>query len=367
MELPEIPLFDWLLENLSKTKIDLANSSITGVKLDELLAATSFEIPKELNMGKNDPYGASELLDALVGIYNCPKSNIIPTTGGSEANFLLFLTMLKAGDEVIVEQPGYSPLWLVPQMLGAKVIKWPRRFENNFALDLEMLKNNITNRTKLIVITNLHNPSGVLATNESIRAAAEIAADHGAWLVIDEMFLDVASTTQASAVGMNSVIVTASVSKVYGIGGLRTGWIIAPEKVAVQCLKAKWQATVAAPYLSELITAAALTNAKDILVQRCKEIAQRNFPIVQEWLEANEDLLTWVPPDGGVLGFPKFDDSIATDSVTLAKRLVDEHGVLISPGEYFGQGEHFRITFMNPEGELNTGLRAIAEVIQEFV
>jgi aspartate/methionine/tyrosine aminotransferase len=223
------------------TKIDLANSSITGVKLEELLAASGFEIPRDLNMGKNDPYGAPELLEALAGIYNCQKSNIIPTTGGSEANFLLFLALLNSGDEVIVEQPGYSPLWLVPQMLGVKVIKWPRKFEDIFTLDLEMLKNSITNRTKLIVITNLHNPSGVLATNESIRAAAEIAADHGVWLVIDEMFLDVANNTQTSAVGMESVIVTASVSKVYGIGGLRTGWIIAPEGVVEQCIKAIFQ------------------------------------------------------------------------------------------------------------------------------
>jgi aspartate/methionine/tyrosine aminotransferase len=120
-------------------------------------------------------------------------------------------------------------------------------------------------------------------------------------------------------------------------------------------------------YLSELITAAALTNAKSYLVQRCKAIAQKNFPIVQNWVEANEDILTWVPPDGGVLGFPKINDSLSVDSVTLAKRLVDEHGVLISPGEYFGHGGYFRLTFMNPEDELNTGLGAIAEAIHEFV
>ena len=366
MELPNIPLFDWLLENLPKTKIDLANSSITGVRWDELLAVTQFQIPKDLSMGKNDPCGAAPLVEALANIYNCQSSNVITTTGGSEANFLVYLALLAAGDEIIVEQPGYSPLWLVPEMMGAKVVDWPRKFEDGFTLDLEALKDKITNRTKLIVMTNLHNPTGVLADNDTIRAAAEIASDHGALLFIDEMFLDVSETPSSSAAGSEGVIVTASVSKVYGIGGLRTGWIVAEKQLAEKCLAAKWQATVAAPYLSELISAAALVKAKKYLVNRCKDIARRNMPLVKEWIEANSNKLAWVPPNGGIMAFPKFCSN-NIDSVTFGRRLVDEKSVLISPGTYFGLDGYFRLTFMNPEEQLRAGLGAIADVLGEFL
>ncbi|WP_455391716.1 aminotransferase class I/II-fold pyridoxal phosphate-dependent enzyme [[Eubacterium] cellulosolvens] len=343
----------------------MANSSIIGVPYSELIKDTGFEIQDNLNLGKNDPFGAKELREALAKIYKCSPTNVIPTTGGSEANFLVFLGLLEPGDEVIVEQPGYSPLWLVPQALGARVSWWERRYEDKFALDEETLKNKITNQTKLIVITNLHNPSGAMVELETIRAIAELAKEKGAWLFIDEMFLEVANTDSPpkSAFGIESVIVTASVSKIYGIGGLRTGWIIAPEDIAEQCLLAKWQASVAAPYFSELLTAAALDKARDKLIQRCKSIAAQNFPIVNDWLAENENYIEWVPPTGGILCYPKYKCSNKIDSVTLCRQLFIEKGVLVSPGEYFGTEGHFRMSFMNPQDELREGLAAIIDTL----
>lgn len=364
MQLPRIPLFDWLLEYLPKTQYDLANSSITGVPLDEFLVHTGFELPKDFNLGKNDPFGAQELRQALSDIYNCDFENVVTTTGGSEANFLVFLGLLEPGDEVIVEQPGYSPLWLVPQMLGAKVVYWERLLENGFDLDIESLKEKITTNTKLVVITNLHNPSGVVAERDIIQAIADLAEENNALLFIDEMFLDVAEEPQKTAFGMDSVLVTASVSKIYGIGGLRTGWIIAQKDIAARCLQAKWQATVAAPYISEIYSAAALTYAREKLINRCKKIAQRNHPIVNEWMKEYNEFLEYIPPAGGVLCFPKYHFQKQIDSVTLGRKLMDEKSILISPGEYFGKDGHFRLTYMNPENELRTALTELADVLQ---
>jgi aspartate/methionine/tyrosine aminotransferase len=297
-------------------------------------------------------------------IYNCNKDNVIPTTGGSEANFLVFLAMLEQDDEVIVEQPGYSPLWLVPEMLGARIIPWERKFENKFALDIESLKTKTNDRTKMIVITNLHNPSGVLIDNSTLRSVSEIANDHNALLLIDEMFLDAGNTPQKTAFGMDSVIVTSSVSKIYGIGGLRTGWIIAENDIAKKCLQAKWQTCVASPYLSEVIVGVALKKAKSALLKRYKEIENRNRPVVEEWIEANSSLLDWNPPDGSVLCFPQYKPKIS--SVEFAKALLTTKEVLISPGEYFGLNGHFRLTFMNTMDELRFGLDAIIECLGKY-
>jgi aspartate/methionine/tyrosine aminotransferase len=366
MHLSKIPLFDWLIENMPRAKYDLANSSITGIKYEELMNFLDFEIPNDFNLGKNDPFGAMELREALAKIYNCNISNIISTTGGSEANFIVFLAMLNPGDRVIVEQPGYSPLWLVPEMLGTKVDFWHRRFEEGFKLDIEALKEKITNQTKLVIITNLHNPSGVLTTENEIKAVAEVVEENNAFLLIDEIFLDVANKPQNSASNLNSIIVTSSVSKVYGIGGLRTGWIVAADDVAKSCLKAKWQGTVASPYLSEIISASALANARDSLLQRCKDSAARNFPVVKDWIETHERILDWVEPDGGILCFPKFVINNDIDSVMLGKKFIDESGVLISPGKFFGNDDHFRLTYMNPVEELKFALDSMSVILKSI-
>jgi aspartate/methionine/tyrosine aminotransferase len=366
MLLPKIPLFDWLIENMPKAKFDLANSSITGVQFAELMNFTDFNIPDNFNLGKNDPFGAIELRETLAKIYNCNTTNIIPTTGGSEANLIVFLAMLNPSDRVIVEQPGYSPLWLVPEMLGAKVDFWYRKFEDGFKLDIESLKEKITRETKLVVVTNLHNPSGVLTEEKEIKAIGEIVKENNAFLLVDEIFLDVANRPQNSAADFNSIIVTSSVSKVYGIGGLRTGWIVASDEVAKSCLQAKWQGTVASPYLSELISASALANARKRILQRCKDSAARNFPVVKGWIETQEGVLDWIIPDGGVLCFPKFVTSTDMDSVKLGRKLIDESGVLISPGKFFGNDDHFRLTYMNPVEELKTALDAMGKIFNQF-
>jgi aspartate/methionine/tyrosine aminotransferase len=366
MHLPKIPLFEWLIENIPRAKFDLANSSITGVRFEELNNLIDIEIPDNFNLGKNDPFGAIELRETLSKIYNCDANNIIPTTGGSEANFIIFLATLNPGDRVIVEQPGYSPLWLVPEMLGVNVDFWNRRFEDGFKLDIESLKEKITNQTKLVIITNLHNPSGVLAEEEEIKAVAEVVEENNAYLLVDEIFLDVANRPQNSAADLNSIIVSSSVSKVYGIGGLRTGWIVASDDVAKQCLQAKWQGTVASPYLSELISASALANARDKLLQRCKDAAARNFPVVKEWIDANEGILDWVSPDGGVLCYPKFITTTDMDSVMLGRKFIDESGVLISPGKFFGNDDHFRLTYMNHIEELKAALDAMSLILKSI-
>jgi hypothetical protein len=160
--------------------------------------------------------------------------------------------------------------------------------------------------------------------------------------------------------------VTASVSKVYGIGGLRTGWIIGSDEITKKCLQAKWQASVAAPYISEVLVTAALTEARDKLIKRCKSIAKQNFTIVNDWIKNNIDLIEWIPTSGGIMCFPQLKSGKTIDSVIFSQRLVDEMGVLVSPGKYFGSEGHFRLTFMNPPDVLNAGLAAITKVLENL-
>ena len=141
-------------------------------------------------MGSNAQYGAAELKKTLCSMYDCAGSNIVTTTGATEANFLVFSSLLKKDDEFIIEQPGYQPMWLTPEMLGARRIPWPRTFERGFSVQIETLAHLITDKTKLIVLTNLHNPSGVLTNQKTHQEVAEVNEDHGAYVLVDEIYLD---------------------------------------------------------------------------------------------------------------------------------------------------------------------------------
>jgi aspartate/methionine/tyrosine aminotransferase len=225
-----IELFDWLLSHASAARYNLAYSNVQGLTLEEYQKYTDFSVPLDFDLGINASVGAWELNRTLCSIYDCPPDAIVTTTGASEANFLVFLSLLDPGDEFIIEQPGYQPLWLTPELLGARRINWSRNFQKRFRVDVELLKELFTQNTKLVVFTNLHNPSGVLTERTSIEAIATIAEEHGAYVLIDEIFLDGTDIPQSSAFGFPNVIVTSSTTKIYGIGGFHTGWIIAPKK-----------------------------------------------------------------------------------------------------------------------------------------
>ena len=240
-----------------------------------------------------------------------------------------------------MEQPGYGPLWLTPQTLGARVIPWPRRFEQQFALDLDTLPTLLSKKTRLIVITNLHNPSGVLIPRQTLQRVADLAAMHNVFLLVDEIFLDGAPTPQPSAFGLPNTIVTSSMSKIYGLGGLRTGWVIAPEHVTYQCQSVKSHTTGASSGLSEAFNAHALLTARDALLDRFRARTLENHMFLKSWMEANPDLMTWVQPYGGTICFPHY--AVDIPSLRWCTELLDSKKVLLAPGEYFHLENHVRI------------------------
>jgi aspartate/methionine/tyrosine aminotransferase len=340
---PRIPLFEWLYESAVKTKYPLGFSNITGVSFDEFLGLTGFSIPNGFDLGIDHPRGASPLSDALASRYGCSRENIVTASGGTEANFLVFSSLLMPGDEVIVEQPGYGPLWLTPQSLGARVVPWLRRFSDGFVLDLDVLPSLISKKTKAIVVTNLHNPSGVLSPRGALQRVADLAAMHGIVLVVDEIFLDGAPEPQSSAYGLPNTLITSSMSKVYGLGGLRTGWIVAPEALAYQCQSVKSHTTGASSGLSEVLNAQALGIARDVLLERFRIRTKENFSFLKAWMREHPDLMEWVEPYGGTICFPRYHCQVP--SLRLCREVLDSCGLLLAPGDYFQQDGHVRIGF----------------------
>ena len=357
MHAPRIDLFEWLLQNAPHATHNLAFSNIYGVTVEEYEALTHYSFPGNFDFGSNAQYGADELKRTLCSLYNCTSDNIVTTTGASEANFLVFSALLDQRDEFIVEQPGYQPMWLTPEMLGARRINWPRRFENEFSVDIEMLHNLITEKTKLIVLTNLHNPSGVFTHLKAIKAIAEIAEDHDVHVLVDEIYLDGSFILQPSSFGIPNVIVTSSATKIYGLGGFHSGWIIAPREITLQCQRLKAHSTGAASYPSEIMTAYILREARGYLIKRFQKRAKKNFELLKRWMHNHTEFFEWVEPDGGILCFPRYTMDIP--SVDLCKYLFDSQKLLVNPGSYFNQEGFIRLSYGGDEIALQSALNAL--------
>ncbi|HWR26959.1 MAG TPA: pyridoxal phosphate-dependent aminotransferase, partial [Candidatus Thermoplasmatota archaeon] len=299
MQAPRIDLFEWLLQNAPHATHNLAFSNIHGLTIQEYKTFSDLPFPDSFELGSNAQYGADALKKTLCTMYNCTSNNIVTTTGATEANFLVFSSLLGKGDEFIVEQPGYQPMWSTPEMLGARRINLPRAFEHGFNIQTETFESLISEKTKLVILTNLHNPSGVLTNLTTLKEIARIAVDHSIYVLIDEIFLDGSFAPVSSSFGIPNVIVTGSATKIYGLGGLHSGWIIAPDEVAARCQRVKAHTTGTASYTSEIMTACILEAARFGLIKRFQQRAKTNFDYLKRWMNNHTEFFEWVEPAGG--------------------------------------------------------------------
>ena len=365
MKLPRIELFEWLQNNHERAEYNLAFSKMKGLSKREYDELVQYDLKPELDLGRGDPRGAFEFKQILMEIYGCGIDNIVTTSGGTQANFLVFLATLQKKDKFIIEQPGYQPMWLTPEVIGARMVPWMRRFEDGFRLDVDALEALITDKTKLIVITNPHNPTGVVADRETeIKRIAEIAQANGIYVLIDEILLDGAEVPQVSAYWLPNVIMTGSMTKVYGLGGQRTGWIIAPPEILSQCQYDNAHTNGSSSYVGELMNAHALRNARTLLVQRFNKLSMSNFKILSEWMQANQDIVEWVIPHGGIMCFPKY--RLEMSSIELCQKLLENHGGMVIPGEYFNMDGHIRLCYTSSEEALKNGLNSLGKGLREL-
>ena len=365
MNIPTLELFQWLQQNSARARHVFAFSIIPGITYEKYQNLTGYSLPSNFDLNQNKDTGAQELKEILCSQYSCQPENVVTSTGGSEANFLVFLAMLRPGNEVIVEKPGYEPLYSTPTIFGARTINWERGFENHYQLDIGSLQDLITKKTKLIVVTNLHNPSGVLSSKQSLQQLAELAEERNIYVLVDEIFLDGGYNSPLSSFGLPQVIITSSMTKIYGVGGLRTGWIIAPEEIAKQCQHAKSHTTGCSPYISEILSSHLLRYAKEQLLDRYQSISKQNLSIVKKWMQKQHQFLDWIEPDGGVVCFLKYNSDIP--SVTLCLQLMHTYGVLVVPGLYFNQEGYFRLCYGCKTHILKEGLKILGNSLEHII
>src|SRR3954470_18662650 len=216
-------------------EIDLAGSNILACSLEDLPGAAD-----ALSLSGANDNGYRPLTEAIGARYNVDPDHVTTAGGTSGANFLVFAALLEPGDEVLVERPGYDPLLGAARMFGANTIRFDRRFEDGFALDPGRVQAAMTPRTRIIVITTPHNPTGVAADADALGEIGRIAARAGAHVLVDEVYKDVTvDPTPAAAARGDVFITTSSLTKSYGLSSLRAGWVIASPDVSYRVRRAR--------------------------------------------------------------------------------------------------------------------------------
>jgi aspartate/methionine/tyrosine aminotransferase len=329
------PYMEWA-KLYSTAKFNLATSGMAGFPLSELGVTID-----QLEINGPSIYSYEPLLQAIALRYRVPQSCVVSAVGTSLANYLALAATTEPGDEILVEQPTYELILSAAKYLGLEIKRFQRPAENNFAIDVEDVKRNITPRTRLIVICNLHNPSGALVPDATLREVGEIARKVGAYVVVDEVYREMlfeASPASAFHIDPERFIVTNSLTKAYGLSGLRCGWGLAPPELARRMFRINdlHGATFAHP--AELLSVVAFKKLPQIAA-RAKTMLDANRKLLHNFLLSRDDL-DYFWPEYGTVVFPRLKNG---DVVSMCDLLRQEFETSVVPGSYFESPGRFRV------------------------
>ena len=347
----------------SMARFNLATSGIINVPLSEFPLRVE---DLEITIGKGG-YGYEPLLQCLAQYTGAPEECIVTAMGTSMANHLAMAAVVAPGDEVLIEQPTYGLLLDLAHYLGANVKRFQRRFENGFAIDSEEVTHAITPSTRLIVLTNFHNPSGSLISTETLRAIGESAQRVGARVLVDEVYLEMLFEDGApfafplEAAKKNPFLVTSSLTKAYGLSGLRCGWILAAPDLAQRIWRLNDLFGSVAPHPAERMSVMALDHLPQFRA-RAAALMAANRPLLDAFLNARDDLECFRPPFGGIV-FPRLRKG---DVGALLKLLRDKYETSVVPGHFFEMPQHFRIGVCGETANVGAGLERLGEALDEF-
>jgi aspartate/methionine/tyrosine aminotransferase len=282
--------------------------------------------------------------------------------GTSMANHLACAALLDPGDEVLLESPGYDPLRVLPEYLQCQVREFQRSAENAYRLDIGLVERALTPRTRLVIISNLHNPSGALITGAELKRLAALAEAKDFRVLVDEVYLEWlygAKGEPRSAINLSPRFVTTrSLTKVFGLAALRAGWILAEPALADRMKRLNGLFTASMSHPAERLAARAFDHAAVLLESGRKRVG-RNRKLVTEFVE-DHPKLSWVRPEEGTVGFVR----LARGSVDrLVEKLLADYDTLVVPGRFFGVKDHFRRGLGMAAAVLEEGLKRLGSAL----
>ena len=356
---PEIryhaPYMEWA-KTRAAAEFDLAGSSILACSIDDLPGARA---AVDLS-GANDN-GYRPLVEAIAVRYGVEPDRVTTAGGTAGANFFVLAALLEPGDDVLVERPGYDALLGAARLFGARTVRFDRPFESGWELDPDRVRQAMTPRTKAIVITSPHNPTGVAADPAALDEIGRIAQRRGAHVVVDEVYKDVTGDRTPPAAARGDVFVTtSSLTKSYGLSSLRAGWVIASPALTYRVRRARDVVDGTGSIVAERLAALAFEQI-DALTARARGILARNKAIADAFLASRPDL-EWAPSPGTIV-FPRIRG--VADAGPFVARLMREHRTAVGPGSFFEAPAHFRLGYGGDTEQVRAGLHHLRAALDD--
>lgn len=366
-------LFQYLLETTDAAPEAIVGFSLSGSpKLGDYLSDLDPE--QSLDWNNRDFRGLPELRDhvlAQAGLSGtCARENVLITAGAAEANYLAIMQLLQPGDEIVIETPGWPQAEVLAKAIGAKIVKVTRREEDNWHLPLDQLAKAVSDRTRMIFLTNPNNPTGDLLSADEMHELVRIAGGVGAWLLVDEVYagLEWDGPRAPSVAGLyERGITTGSVSKALGLQGLRTGWLICPDpSLVMDAVILRENSSEIMNIMGEVIAEIALRPERLApAMKKARREGEANLDHMKKWVTKQEGL-SWVAPRAGLIGLGRLPDGI--DSDAFARRLLaDPYRTFLLPGSAYDQPNHIRLGVGGgAEVNLDEGLNRLAQALKDW-
>lgn len=351
-------------------EINLADSSVKCANMSDLLAGEDTQPLLEMPLYYPEVNGTTLLRERIAALYpNASAANVLVTVGAAQANWMVCSTLLEQGDEVIVVSPGYRQVWGLAKNAGCRVKETHLRPENDRRLDLDELESLAGPKTKLISIVNPNNPTGSILSREEMRRIVSICQKTGAWLHADEVYrgTELAVEETPSFWGMyERVICVNSLSKAYGLAGLRIGWAVASPEMVKELWRRHEYAVIAAAGPSMKLAEIALLPAKrQMLMDRQKKLSCEGHAVLESWVPEQEGRFSVTKAVATSIAFVGYNFDMP--SAELANHIRRKASVLVAPGGYLGTENHLRITVGYEPEKVRTALERIGAVATELV
>lgn len=362
-------LENWMRQYYFNTEIDIGSSGVECFSLTELYELLDFTHQDLDRIVFHDSMtlGDLSLRKTIAQRWGHGDPEwVMATHGSSEAIYLIMNTLLQAGDEVVVLDPCYQQLFSIAKSMGCQLKHWQLRFEQQFIPNIKEFKRLISPCTKLVVVNFPHNPTGTSLTLEEQVALIETVAQTGAYLLWDAAFAELTyerSPLPTPTLQYDRAISIGTLSKAYGLPGLRVGWCIAAPDVLARFVHLRDYITLHLSPLVEIIAQKAIAKADRLLAIR-REQARINLDILAEWVNRHQGAVEWVRPSGGVCAFVRF--STVPDIEPFCHYIGRTYGVLLVPGTCFNYPKHARVGFGGATIQFKEGLSRLSNALNDI-
>jgi aspartate/methionine/tyrosine aminotransferase len=308
-------------------------------------------------------------IDAVAARYGVDAARVIPSLGASLAITQVAMAVLRPGDQVVVERPTYEPLHRVPEMLGANVSRLDRDAADGWAVRPERLARLLTSRTRAVILSNLHNPSGVAIGRETLLEVTELAARVGAVVLVDEVYLDYCFSTETDGQVVPACLLApnciswSSASKCFGFPALRAGWIVAGTPEAARIIRTATNYLHVDEPVSTLTLGTRVLQDADRLTAWAERVSTAGHAVVQRWLDG-ETRVSWVAPRAGISGCLRLPDLM--QDVTFAQHLRERYDTQVVPGSFFEAPGTVRLSFGVDPATLEQGLANVSVALDDL-